>query len=118
MINDRVDADLLDAAPGLRVVAQMAVGYDNIDVPAATARGVAVTNTPGVLTDATADMAFALLLAPLAGCLALNERSAMASGASGIPPGCSAPPSVARRSASLDRAGSDAPRPNEHRRSG
>ena len=63
MINDRVDADLLDAAPGLRVVAQMAVGYDNIDVPAATARGVAVTNTPGVLTDATADMAFALLLA-------------------------------------------------------
>jgi glyoxylate reductase len=63
MITERVDADLLDAAPSVRVVANMAVGYDNIDVAAATQRGVAVTNTPGVLTEATADMAFALILA-------------------------------------------------------
>ncbi len=62
-IADRVDVALLQAAAGLRIVSQMAVGYDNIDVAAATERGVLVTNTPGVLTEATADMAFALLLA-------------------------------------------------------
>jgi glyoxylate reductase len=61
-IADRVDEDVLAASPRLRIVSQMAVGYDNIDVPAATRRGVLVTNTPGVLTEATADMAFALLL--------------------------------------------------------
>ena len=61
---DRIDAGVLDAAGGaLRVVANVAVGYDNIDVSAAAARGVVVTNTPDVLTDATADMAFGLLLA-------------------------------------------------------
>lgn len=63
MLTDRVDGPLLDACPTIRVVANMAVGYDNIDVPAATARGVLVTNTPGVLTETTADLAFALLLA-------------------------------------------------------
>ena len=63
MLTDRVDGPLLDACPRVRVVANMAVGYDNIDVPAATARGVLVTNTPGVLTETTADLAFALLLA-------------------------------------------------------
>lgn len=62
-IADRVDTHLLEAAPVLRIVSQMAVGYDNIDVAAATRGGVLVTNTPGVLTDTTADMAFALLLA-------------------------------------------------------
>jgi glyoxylate reductase len=62
-IADRVDAALIDGAAGLHIVSQMAVGYDNIDVAAATRRGVLVTNTPGVLTEATADMAFALLLA-------------------------------------------------------
>jgi glyoxylate reductase len=62
-IADRVDEALLFAAPELRIVSQLAVGYDNIDVAAATQRGVLVTNTPGVLTDTTADMAFALLLA-------------------------------------------------------
>jgi glyoxylate reductase len=62
-IADRVDAGLIEGAAGLRIVSQMAVGYDNIDVAAATRRGVLVTNTPGVLTEATADMAFALLLA-------------------------------------------------------
>jgi len=62
-ILDRVDAELLDACPGLKVVANFGVGFNNIDVAAATARKIPVTNTPGVLTDATADMAFALLLA-------------------------------------------------------
>ena len=60
---DEVDAALLDAAPRLRIVANHAVGYDNVDVPACTARGVWVTNTPDVLTDATADLAWALILA-------------------------------------------------------
>jgi lactate dehydrogenase-like 2-hydroxyacid dehydrogenase len=63
MLTDRVDGAVLDACPRLRVVANMAVGYDNIDVDAATERGVLVTNTPGVLTETTADLAFALLLA-------------------------------------------------------
>jgi glyoxylate reductase len=63
MLTDRIDAALLDAAPGLRVIANLAVGTDNIDLAAAAERGVAVGNTPGVLTDATADLALALLLA-------------------------------------------------------
>jgi glyoxylate reductase len=63
LLHDRVDDALLDAAgPGLKVVANVAVGYDNVDVPAVTARGVRFTNTPGVLTDATADIAFSLIL--------------------------------------------------------
>jgi glyoxylate reductase len=63
MLTDRIDAEVLDAGNRLRVVSNMAVGYDNVDVAAATARGILVTNTPGVLTETTADMAFALLLA-------------------------------------------------------
>src|SRR5919202_1495210 len=63
MLTERVDAALLDAAPRLRAIANMAVGTDNIDVEAAAARGIPVGNTPDVLTDATADLAFALLLA-------------------------------------------------------
>jgi glyoxylate reductase len=59
---DRVDDELLDAAPKLKIVANHAVGYDNIDVPACTRRGVWVTNTPGVLTDCTADLAWTLIL--------------------------------------------------------
>ena len=62
-LSDGVDAELLAAAPRLRVVANHAVGYDNVDVPACTARRVWVCNTPDVLTDATADLAFALILA-------------------------------------------------------
>ncbi|MCP2252139.1 Lactate dehydrogenase [Prauserella aidingensis] len=62
-LSERADADFADAAgPQLKVVANVAVGYDNIDVPALAERGVTVTNTPGVLTDATADIAFGLLL--------------------------------------------------------
>jgi len=64
LLTDRVDDELLGAAgPQLRVVSNFAVGYDNIDVPACTRRGVAVGNTPGVLTETTADLAFALLMA-------------------------------------------------------
>ncbi len=64
LLTDRVDDELLDAAgPSLRVVSNFAVGYDNIDVPACARRGVAVGNTPGVLTETTADLAFALLMA-------------------------------------------------------
>jgi glyoxylate reductase len=59
----RVDAALLEAAPRLRVVANFAVGFDNIDVDACTHRGVVVTHTPNVLTETTADLAFALLMA-------------------------------------------------------
>lgn len=59
---DRIDAELLDHAPWLKVVSQLGVGYDNIDVAACTARGVAVGNTP-IVTETTADLAFALLLA-------------------------------------------------------
>jgi glyoxylate reductase len=62
LLTERIDGDLLDAAPELRVVANLAVGYDNIDVAAATARGVVVTNTPDVLTDATAELTWALIL--------------------------------------------------------
>lgn len=62
-LQDRVDGAFADAAgAGLKVVSTVAVGYDNIDVPALTSRGVVVTNTPGVLTDATADLTFGLLL--------------------------------------------------------
>lgn len=63
LLTDQVDGELLDAAPNLRVVSNMAVGYDNVDVDACTARGIPVGNTPGVLTDTTADLAFALLMA-------------------------------------------------------
>lgn len=64
LLGDRVDAELLDAAgPQLRCVANVAVGYDNVDVAAAAERGVVVTNTPGVLDDATADLTMALILA-------------------------------------------------------
>lgn len=63
MLTDPIDAAVLDAGRRLRIVAQMAVGYDNVDVAAATERGILVTNTPGVLTETTADLAFALLLA-------------------------------------------------------
>lgn len=63
MLTDRIDGELLDAAgPQLKVVSNYAVGYDNVDVDACTRRGVLVTNTPDVLTDATADMAWALIL--------------------------------------------------------
>lgn len=63
MLTEKVDRALLDAAPSLKVISNYAVGYDNIDIAAATERGIPVGNTPGVLTETTADHAFMLLLA-------------------------------------------------------
>ncbi len=64
LLTDAIDAEILDAAgPQLKIVSNIAVGYNNIDVKAAAARSVIVTNTPGVLTDATADLTWALLMA-------------------------------------------------------
>ena len=63
LLTDTIDGPLLDKHPSLRVVSNFAVGYDNVDVDAATERGVAVCNTPGVLTETTAEMTFALLMA-------------------------------------------------------
>lgn len=63
MLTDRIDQEVLDAAPSLRVISQMAVGVDNIDVAACTARGIPVGHTPDVLTETTADTAFVLLMA-------------------------------------------------------
>lgn len=75
MITDAVDAELMDAAPRLRVVSNMAVGYNNIDVAAATQRGIVVTNTPGILTEATAELAFALVLAAARRVVDLDRRT-------------------------------------------
>jgi gluconate 2-dehydrogenase len=61
-LTDRIDAQLLERCPRIKVVANIAVGYNNIDLPACTARGVMATNTPGVLDDSTADLAWALML--------------------------------------------------------
>ena len=63
LLTDRIDAPLIAAAPKLKVIANYAVGYDNIDVDAASARGIQVGNTPDALTEATADLTFALLMA-------------------------------------------------------
>src|SRR5262249_34681241 len=62
LLTDKTDPPLPDAAPPLKVGSNYAAGFNNIDTPAATARGIAIGNTPGVLTDATADMAFCLLI--------------------------------------------------------
>jgi len=63
LLSDKIDAEVFDAAPKLKIVAQIAVGFDNIDVKEATKRGIYVTNTPGVLTETTADFAWTLLMA-------------------------------------------------------
>jgi len=63
LLNEKVDAMIMDAAPRLKVISNCAVGYDNIDIAEATKRGIPVGNTPGVLSESTADFAFALLMA-------------------------------------------------------
>jgi len=63
LLTDRIDGQVMEAAPRLKVVSNFAVGFDNIDIPAATSRGIVVTNTPEVLTDTVADFAFCLILA-------------------------------------------------------
>jgi glyoxylate reductase len=62
VLTDRIDAEVMDAAPALKVVANIAVGYENIDVPSARARGIVVTNTPDVLTEAVAEFTWGLIL--------------------------------------------------------
>lgn len=63
LLTDKIDAELMDKAPKLKVISNYAVGFDNIEIPEATKRGIIVGNTPGVLTETTADLTFALLLA-------------------------------------------------------
>jgi glyoxylate reductase len=63
LLTDKIDAEVMDSSANLRVISNYAVGVDNIDIQAATARGISVGNTPGVLTETTADLAFALVLA-------------------------------------------------------
>lgn len=63
LLTDRIDSEVMDSAPKLKIIANYAVGYDNIDVKAATERGIMVTNTPGVLTETTADLTWALIMA-------------------------------------------------------
>jgi glyoxylate reductase len=63
LLSDPIDSELMDAIPTLKVIAQYAVGFDNIDVKGATERKIAVTNTPGILTETTADLTWALILA-------------------------------------------------------
>ena len=62
-LTDKIDAAFMDKGSDLKVISNVAVGFDNIDIPAATERGIVVTNTPGVLTDTTADLAFTLMVA-------------------------------------------------------
>ncbi len=62
LLTDRIDGEVLDAAKGCRIFANMAVGYNNIDVAEATKRGILISNTPGILTDCTADLTWALIL--------------------------------------------------------
>jgi glyoxylate reductase len=62
LLSDPIDSELMDSLPSLKVIAQYAVGYDNIDVKSATARNIVVTNTPGILTETTADLTWALIL--------------------------------------------------------
>ena len=61
LLSDQIDEDVINSEPNLKMIASYAVGYDNIDVKAATKKGIPISNTPGVLTDATAEMAWALL---------------------------------------------------------
>jgi glyoxylate reductase len=79
MVTDRIDAAMLAAAPGLKVVANMAVGYDNVDPAVAAGAGVWLANTPGVLAETTADMAFALLMAAARNVVA-SDRDTRAGG--------------------------------------
>ncbi|MBA4180613.1 MAG: D-glycerate dehydrogenase [Anaerolinea sp.] len=79
MVTDRIDEELLAGAPSLRIIANMAVGYDNVDPATAARAGVWLTNTPGVLAETTADMAFALLMAAARNVVA-SDRDSRAGG--------------------------------------
>ena len=104
LLTDRVDAGLLEGAKGLRIVANMAVGTDNVDLEAARRLGIAVSNTPDVLTDATADLAFALLLAAARG-LVWADRLVRAGGFTGWAPELGVGLDVAERTLGIVGAG-------------
>ena len=108
LLTDRVDDEFLDAAgPQLKVVSNYAVGFDNIDVAACARRGIPVGNTPGVLTETTADLAWSLLMAAARrACRRPIDTSARARGRRGVRCCCSGPMSMARRSASSGSGGS------------
>ncbi len=107
--SERIDAALLDACPDLRAVCSMAVGYNNIDVPACTARGVLVTNAPDVLTETTADFGFALMMATARRIARANISCAPASGSAGPTTSLPAPTCTAPRWASWAWAASARP---------
>jgi glyoxylate reductase len=104
LLTDRVDAGLLERAKGLRIVANMAVGTDNVDLEAARRLGIAVSNTPDVLTDATADLAFALLLAAARN-LVWADRLVRAGGFTGWTPDLGVGLDVAGRTLGIVGAG-------------
>ena len=107
LLTDRVDAELLDAAgPQLKVISNFAVGFNNIDVAEASRRRIRIGNTPDVLTEATADMAFALLIRPPAGSCKARTTSATRSGKRGSRWGTSALTWWVGRQASSAWAGS------------
>ena len=108
LLTDRVDDEFLDAAgPQLKVVSNYAVGFDNIDVAACARRGIAVGNTPGVLTETTADLAWALLMAAARRAARGRPlRPRRRRGRRGARCSCSAPTSTARRSGSSGSGGS------------
>ena len=99
LLTDPVDAELIAAAPELRAISNYAVGVDNVDVAAATARRIPVGHTPDVLTDSTADLAVALMLAVARRLPRASGSSAPATGAPGTPPRCWAATCTAPRSA-------------------
>ena len=90
LLTEPIDGDLLDHFPDLRVISNYAVGFDNVDVPAATERNVAVCNTPGVLTDATADSPLPCSWPPRGACPKRNSMSATTNGKPGRQRCCSA----------------------------
>ena len=100
-VTDIVDGELLDGATNLKVVANRAVGLDNIDIPAATRNGILIGNTPGVLHESCADFTFGLILALPGISLTASAESAQASGRSSTRYPTSAPMYMAQRSESL-----------------
>ena len=120
LLTDRVDDEFLDAAgPALRVVSNYAVGFDNVDVAACARRGIPVGNTPGVLTDTTADLAWALLMAA-ARRLPEGDRyvASRLAGRPGARSCCSGRTCTARRSGSSGSGASARPSRGEPRASG
>jgi hypothetical protein len=114
LLTDQVDNALIAASPNLRVISQMAVGYDNIDVAAAAARGIPVGHTPGVLTEATADLTFALILAVARRIIEAERFLRDGRWQTGILPAssalnCPAPPSASSATARSDRRSPAAP---------